>query len=68
MTWNCPHLVNNDCIRLRKTCQPLQNGCVLEGKVQFVDNPLDNTGKKDLKNKGNQAGKSSLNYRMQNGK
>lgn len=68
MSWNCPHLVNNDCIRLRKTCRPLQKGCVLEGKVKFIDNQSGSTDKKDFKKEGNQDGKSSLNYRMQNGK
>ncbi len=60
MSWNCPHLVNNDCIRLRKTCLPLQKGCVMEGKVKFIDNQLDGTDKRDLKREA----KVSSDYRI----
>ncbi len=41
MSWDCPHLKKDECIRLKKVCQPLQKGCVLEGKVQFVESSLE---------------------------
>lgn len=51
MSWTCPYQINNECIRLRKSCQPLQKGCVLDGKVTFIDNQLDmdNEKQKNLK-------------------
>lgn len=49
MSWICPYQINNECIGLKKICQPLQRGCVLEGKVTFVDSQLDSGSKNDLK-------------------
>lgn len=65
MSWNCPHLINNECVRLRKACQPLQKDCVLESKVKFIDSQLDSTDKKDLEKEGKQNGKTRSNYRIQ---
>ncbi len=39
----------DECVRLRKPCQPLQKGCALEGKVTFMDNQLDSEYKMNLK-------------------
>lgn len=41
MSWVCPHQINQECARLKKSCRPLQQGCVMEGKVAFLDNSLD---------------------------
>lgn len=49
MSWTCPYQINNECVRLRKPCQPLQKGCVLEGKVTFIDNQLDSEYKMNSK-------------------
>lgn len=49
MSWICSHQINDKCIRLKKPCQPLQRGCVLEGKATFIDNQLDREHKKDFK-------------------
>ncbi len=53
MSWDCPHQKNYECIRLEKVCRPLQKGCVLEGKVKFVDDQLNKREEKDLKKEGN---------------
>ncbi|MDR4509687.1 MAG: hypothetical protein MRJ65_15895 [Candidatus Brocadiaceae bacterium] len=52
MSWICPHQRDDECIRLKKPCQPSQRGCVLEGKVTFIDIQLDREQKKDGKKKG----------------
>lgn len=51
MSWICPHRINNECLRLRKICQPLQGGCVLEGKVICIDSRLDSGNKNSLQGK-----------------
>ncbi len=45
MSWVCPHQINNECTRLKKACHPSQQGCVMEGKVTFLDNSLDRDDK-----------------------
>ena len=57
MSWTCPHQINNECIRLRKSCQPLQNGCVLDGKVICIDNQSNIESKKDFRKDDDQDGK-----------
>jgi len=54
MSWDCPHQKKDECVRLNKICQPLQKGCVLEGKVKFVDDQLNKRKEKDFKSRGNQ--------------
>lgn len=49
MSWDCPHQKKDECVRLRKPCQPLRKGCALEGKVTFIDNQLDSEYKMNLK-------------------
>ena len=65
MSWTCPYQVNNECIRLRKPCQPLQKGCVLEGKVTFIDNQPDNENQKELRKEDDQDGKNRFHCRIQ---
>ncbi len=64
MRWTCPYQINNECVRLRKPYQHLQKGCVLEGKVKFIDNQLDNEYKMNLKREGEQDGKVRSNCRI----
>ena len=45
MSWACPHQRNHECTRLKKACQPLQKGCVLDGKAACIDSPLDRVKK-----------------------
>ena len=45
----CPYQINNECVRLRKICQPLQRGCVLDGKVACIESQLDGGNKNELK-------------------
>jgi len=45
MTWVCPNQEDDHCKKLNKKCDPCQKGCILEGKIQFInmeDNGLDN--------------------------
>ncbi|MCF6159575.1 MAG: hypothetical protein E3K32_13620 [wastewater metagenome] len=37
MSWVCPYQIKNECLRLRKICQPSQDGCVLKGNVTFIE-------------------------------
>lgn len=62
MSWICPYQINDECLRLKKPCHPSQKGCVLEGKVTFIDNQLDSNDKKDFKREGKQNGKVKPNY------
>lgn len=39
-SWIYPYQINNECIRIKKTCRPLQDGCAMEGKAAFADSPL----------------------------
>lgn len=64
MSWTCLYQINNECVRLGKPCQPLQKGCVLEGKVKFIDNQLDSEYKMNLKKEGKQDGKVRSNCRI----
>ena len=57
MSWICPHQLNDECVRLKKTCRPLQKGCVLDGKVTFVNNQLESENKKDLEKEDKQNDK-----------
>ncbi|MCF6148864.1 MAG: hypothetical protein E3K37_09410 [Candidatus Kuenenia sp.] len=52
MSWICPHQKNDECVRLKKLCQPSQRGCVLEGKVTFIDYQFDSEQKKNCEKKG----------------
>ena len=45
MSWVCPHQINHECTRLKKACHPLQQGCVMEGKADFLDSSLDREDK-----------------------
>ncbi|NOG84951.1 MAG: hypothetical protein HND49_14290 [Planctomycetes bacterium] len=55
MSWDCPHLKNDECVRVNKTCLPLQKGCVLEGQIeQHRDNRPDKREEKDSESRGNQ--------------
>lgn len=53
MSWDCPHQKKDECVRLNKVCQPLQKGCVLEGRVTFEDDPLNKREEKSFKSKDN---------------
>ncbi|QII13135.1 hypothetical protein KsCSTR_37560 [Candidatus Kuenenia stuttgartiensis] len=53
MSWTCPHQKNNECIRLKKPCQPLQKGCVLEDKVTFIDFQYEDNENQKHSKKGN---------------
>ena len=44
MTWVCPHQEDDHCKRLNKKCVPCQKGCILEGKVSFIEMEDDNEG------------------------
>ncbi|MDR4504860.1 MAG: hypothetical protein MRK01_08750 [Candidatus Scalindua sp.] len=54
MSWDCPHLKNDECVRVNKVCLPLQKGCVLEGKLQHMDGHLDKREEKDSEKEENQ--------------
>jgi hypothetical protein len=41
MAWSCPHEVDGVCKRRRKRCDPGEPGCVLRGRVHFL-NPVKN--------------------------
>jgi len=41
--WSCKYFLNDFCLRLKHVCTPGCKGCVLNGKVQVIEN------KKDLK-------------------
>jgi len=58
MSWVCPHQMNDKCIKLNKLCQPLQKGCVLEGKATFIDNQLDSDNKTILNSIGKGEGRN----------
>lgn len=51
MSWDCPYLKRDECVRVNKICQPLQKGCVLDGKVQFVDDQLNKREEEGFKSK-----------------
>ncbi|MDD2462169.1 MAG: hypothetical protein WC328_11910 [Kiritimatiellia bacterium] len=44
MSWECPHQSGDDltCERRSQPCQPLSEGCVLCGKVQFIGQDQEN--------------------------
>lgn len=65
MSWTCPYQVDNECIRLRKLCQPLQKGCVVDEKVTFIDTQLDFQHKKSLRREDDRNGKIRSNRRIQ---
>ncbi|MCC6325032.1 MAG: hypothetical protein IT420_05230, partial [Candidatus Brocadia sp.] len=54
MSWVCPYQINNECTRLKKACQPLQDGCVMEGKAAFIDSPLDRVNENRAQKEKNQ--------------
>lgn len=33
----CPYEINGHCKRLNKSCQPGLKGCILKGKVKFLE-------------------------------
>ena len=33
--FSCPHLIDGQCVKLQKLCDPGDKGCVLYGKVVF---------------------------------
>jgi hypothetical protein len=35
--WGCRHQLDDRCLLLRKECKPGVPGCVLHGKVLFID-------------------------------
>ena len=37
MSWTCPYEEKDYCKRLKKTCQPLTKGCILDGKVKYIN-------------------------------
>ena len=52
MNWSCPNQINGHCEKLEKPCHPVQEGCVLEGKVKVIGKekkpaPPLNTGESD---------------------
>lgn len=54
MSWDCPHQKKDECVRLKKVCRPLQKDCILEGKVQYIDDQLNKREEKDFKRYVNQ--------------
>ncbi len=36
MNFSCPNQINGHCEKLEKLCHPVQEGCVLEGKVKIM--------------------------------
>jgi hypothetical protein len=36
MNWSCPHQIDGHCDKLNEPCHPVQEGCVLEGKVKVI--------------------------------
>ncbi len=36
MNFSCPNQINGHCEKLEKPCHPVQEGCVLEGKVKIM--------------------------------
>jgi hypothetical protein len=36
MTFSCPNQIDGHCEKLEKPCHPVQEGCVLEGKVKIM--------------------------------
>ena len=36
MNFSCPNQVDGHCEKLEKPCHPVQEGCVLEGKVKLM--------------------------------
>lgn len=65
MSWICPHQINDECIRLRKKCQPSQKGCVLEGGVKFIDYQENSENTKDLRKEKRQDNKADSHLRIQ---
>lgn len=49
MSWVCPYQLNDECTRLRKKCQPLQRGCVMEGEVTCIEYQENNENKEVLR-------------------
>ncbi len=49
MSWTCSYLINEVCLLLKKKCQPLQKGCVLEGKVTFINHAADSESESNQK-------------------
>ena len=37
MSWLCPHQLGELCERVKKICEPGMKGCVLNGRVEFVE-------------------------------
>ncbi len=37
MGWTCQYEIDGYCKRLKRICKPLCKGCVLDGKVKFID-------------------------------
>ncbi len=37
MSWLCPYQLGELCNRVKKICEPDMKGCVLRGKVKFVE-------------------------------
>lgn len=35
--WTCSHFVNNECVLLKRDCEPGCKGCTLYGKFVFAD-------------------------------
>lgn len=65
MSWNCPHQMDGECVRLKKICQPLQKGCVLDGKVRFIGSPLEDKDISRIQKGGKRDVKSRSNYGIQ---
>ncbi len=36
MNWSCPNQIDGHCEKLDEPCHPVQEGCVLEGKVKVI--------------------------------
>lgn len=49
--WSCPHQFEHRCLRLRAPCYPGVQGCVLYGKVRFIDRTNSPTKTKPAKTK-----------------
>ena len=37
MSWGCPHQISDFCKRLNRECRPGIKGCILSGRVTFLD-------------------------------
>ncbi len=62
MSWDCPYQTKDGCVRLKKPCQPLQKGCVVEGKASGIDKKPDGENHPCLKKASDQNHKNGFTH------